>query len=84
MTAPLRKATLSAFGREVRAAAAVRVEARVAVCMPKKPARAENSPPARNVNGSQSLWAFRPQARIAKTTARPAKAMPMTLYCWRR
>ena len=81
ITAPERNAIFRPPSRLWRAALAVRAEAKVAVFMPKKPARPEKKPPVRKAKGTQGFCTFSTYAMKAKTMASTTKTMVTTLYC---
>ena len=58
ITAPERKATWRPWLRLSCAALVVRALARVAVFIPRKPARPLKKPPVRNANGTKMFWAL--------------------------
>ena len=84
ITAPERNATLSPLSSEWFAAHAERLDAYVAVFIPKNPAKPEKKPPVMNANGTQSFWTFKPYARNAKKIVIITNTAPTTLYCWRK
>ena len=66
MTAPERKAICSPSFRDCLAPAVVRFEAKVAVFMPRKPARPEKKPPVMKAKGTQGFCVCRTKAMKEK------------------